>query len=111
MQVDRSAYIQNAGYMDSEHAILALSALAQPTRLEAFRLLVKHEPIGMAAGDVAKSLAVPQNTMSAHLGVLSRAGLISPKRFSRSIVYRADLQHLQAVVLFMLTDCCEGRPE
>jgi ArsR family transcriptional regulator, arsenate/arsenite/antimonite-responsive transcriptional repressor len=97
--------------MESEGAILALAALAQPTRLEAFRLLVKHQPVGTAAGDVAKSLAVPQNTMSAHLGVLSRAGLTSPQRFSRSIVYRADLQHFQAVVLFMLTDCCEGRPE
>jgi ArsR family transcriptional regulator, arsenate/arsenite/antimonite-responsive transcriptional repressor len=54
--------------MESEGAILALAALAQPTRLEAFRLLVKHQPVGTAAGDVAKSLAVPQNTMSAHLG-------------------------------------------
>jgi DNA-binding transcriptional ArsR family regulator len=97
--------------MDSEHAILALAALAQPTRLDAFRLLVKHQPVGMAAGDVAKSLCVPQNTMSAHLGVLSRAGLISAHRFSRSIVYRADLKRFQAVVLFMLKDCCEGRPE
>jgi DNA-binding transcriptional ArsR family regulator len=97
--------------METEHAILALAALAQSTRLEAFRLLVKHQPVGMAAGDVAKSLAVPQNTMSAHLGVLSRAGLISAHRFSRSIVYRVDLKRFQAVVLFMLKDCCHGRPE
>jgi ArsR family transcriptional regulator, arsenate/arsenite/antimonite-responsive transcriptional repressor len=97
--------------MESEKAILALAALAQSTRLEVFRLLVKHEPEGLAAGDVAKALAVPQNTMSAHLGVLSRAGLVSAQRFSRSIVYRADFAHLQAVMLFMLRDCCDGRPE
>jgi ArsR family transcriptional regulator len=97
--------------MDSENAILALAALAQPTRLDVFRLLVQHEPEGLAAGDIAKTLAVPQNTMSSHLSILSRAGLVSARRFSRSIVYRADLTRLQAVVLFMLKDCCDGRPE
>ncbi len=97
--------------MDSENAILALAALAQTTRLDVFRLLVQHEPEGLAAGDIAKMLAVPQNTMSSHLSILSRAGLVSAQRFSRSIVYRADLTRLQAVVLFMLKDCCDGRPE
>lgn len=97
--------------MESENAILALAALAQSTRLDVFRLLVKHEPEGLAAGDIAKALAVPQNTMSSHLSILSRAGLVSAQRFSRSIVYRADLAQLQTIVLFMLRDCCDGRPE
>ena len=97
--------------MDSERAILALAALAQPTRLEVFRLLAKHEPDGLAAGDIAKKLAVPQNTMSSHLSILSRAALVTARRVSRSIVYRADLKAFQAVVLFMLRDCCDGRPE
>jgi ArsR family transcriptional regulator len=97
--------------MESEDAILALAALAQPTRLDVFRLLVKREPEGLAAGDIAKALAVPQNTMSSHLSILSRAGLISAQRYSRSIVYRAELSRFQAVVLFMLKDCCDGRPE
>ena len=97
--------------MESEDAILALAALAQSTRLDVFRLLAKHEPDGLAAGDIARALAVPQNTMSSHLSVLSRAGLLSAQRFSRSIVYRADLKRFQAVVLFMLRDCCDGRPE
>jgi ArsR family transcriptional regulator, arsenate/arsenite/antimonite-responsive transcriptional repressor len=97
--------------MESEDAILALAALAQSTRLDVFRLLAKHEPEGLAAGDIAKALAVPQNTMSSHLSILSRAGLVSAQRFSRSIVYRADLARFQDVVLFMLRDCCDGRPE
>src|ERR1700704_4499187 len=97
--------------MESEEAILALAALAQPTRLDVFRLLVKQEPAGLAAGDIAKALAVPQNTMSSHLAILSRAGLISAQRFSRSIVYRADLTRFRAVMLFMVKDSCEGRPE
>ena len=97
--------------METESTILALAALAQSTRLEVFRLLIKHEPEGLAAGEIAKKLAVPQNTMSAHLAVLSRAGLVTARRISRSIVYRADLVRFQAVMLFMLNDCCDGRPE
>lgn len=97
--------------MDTEPAILALAALAQPTRLDAFRLLVRHEPNGMAAGDIADALAVPANTMSAHLGVLSRAGLITSRRMSRSIIYRADLDRISNLVLFLLKDCCEGRAD
>src|SRR5665811_765671 len=109
--VDKCQYIHESGYMESEDAILALAALAQSTRLDVFRLLAKHEPEGLAAGDIARALAVPQNTMSSHLAILSRAGLVSAQRFSRSIVYRVDLSRFQDVVLFMLRDCCDGRPE
>ena len=109
--LDRKSCIHKSGYMESENVILALAALAQSTRLDVFRLLVKHEPAGLAAGDIARALAVPQNTMSSHLSVLSRAGLVSAQRFSRSIVYRADLSRFRAVVVFMLRDCCDGRPE
>lgn len=97
--------------MESENVILALAALAQSTRFEVFRLLVKHEPEGLAAGDIARSLAIPQNTMSSHLAVLSRARLVSAQRFGRSVVYRADLTAFRLVMLFMLKDCCNGRPE
>lgn len=109
--LDRTLYIHKSRYMESQNVILALAALAQSTRLDVFRLLVKHEPEGLAAGDIAQDLAVPQNTMSSHLSILSRAGLVSARRFGRSIVYRADLSRLQAVLLFMLRDCCDGRPE
>jgi DNA-binding transcriptional ArsR family regulator len=97
--------------MENEQAILALAALAQPTRLEAFRTLAKHEPAGIAAGDLARLLEVPQNTLSAHLAVLSRADLVTAQRHSRSIVYRANLARFRTVALFLLQDCCGGRPE
>ena len=97
--------------MDSETTILALSALAQPTRLEAFRLLVKSEPDGIAAGELARQLAVPQNTLSAHLNVLAHAGLIRGERQSRSIIYRADLARFREVTLFLVKDCCGRRAE
>jgi DNA-binding transcriptional ArsR family regulator len=97
--------------MESEQAILALAALAQSTRLSVFRLLVKHEPEGLAAGDIAKALAVPQNTMSAHLAILARAGLVMSERKSRSIIYRANLVTFQDLTSFMVEDCCGGRAD
>lgn len=97
--------------MESEQAVTALSALAQSTRLDVFRLLVKHEPDGLPAGEIADKMGVVQNTMSAHLAVLTRAGLIAPTRNSRSMIYRADLNALRAVTLFLLKDCCGGRAD
>jgi ArsR family transcriptional regulator, arsenate/arsenite/antimonite-responsive transcriptional repressor len=97
--------------MDIGEAVLALAALAQATRLEAFRKLVRHEPEGLPAGELARLLDVPQNTLSAHLSVLARAGLVMSERRSRSIIYRADLAAFQKVALFLLQDCCDGRPE
>jgi ArsR family transcriptional regulator, arsenate/arsenite/antimonite-responsive transcriptional repressor len=88
-----------------------LSALAQSTRLDTFRLLVEREPDGAPAGELARRIGVPQNTMSAHLAVLARAGLIVGERQSRSIVYRANLDRLREMTLFLVKDCCGGRAE
>jgi len=97
--------------MDPEHAIEALSALAQSTRLDVVRRLVRRLPNSVAAGDLARELGVPANTLSTHLSILSHAGLVSGTRTGRSIRYRADLAGLQALTLFLLADCCNGRPE
>ena len=97
--------------MKNADAIAALSALAQATRLDTFRLLVKSEPDGVAAGELARLVGVPQNTMSAHLSILSGAGLIAGERHSRTIIYRASIKTFQELMLFMMQDCCGGRPE
>ncbi|MGA0587549.1 ArsR/SmtB family transcription factor [Dyella sp. KRB-257] len=96
--------------MDNNDALATLAALAQPTRLAVFRLLVANEPHGMPAGDVATTLDVPQNTMSTHLGVLARAGLVHAERRSRSMIYRARLDTLRALMLFLARDCCNAHP-
>lgn len=94
--------------METETALACLAALAQPTRLDTFRLLVRHEPKGLPAGEIAKALGVPQNTLSAHLNILSHAQLVSSSRAGRSVVYRADLVRLNALVRFLAEDCCGG---
>jgi DNA-binding transcriptional ArsR family regulator len=97
--------------MDDLQAIAALAALAQPTRLDTFRLLVSREPDGVPAGELARLMTVPQNTMSAHLAVLARAGLVVGERQSRSIIYRARLDRFRELALFLLKDCCGGRAD
>jgi len=97
--------------MDNIEVIAALAALAQATRLDAFRLLVSREPEGVPAGELARLLEIPQNTMSAHLAILARAGLIVGARQSRSILYRADLKRFREMTLFLLKDCCGGRAD
>ncbi len=97
--------------MDELTAIGALAALAQPTRLTAFRTLVRAYPDPVAAGVVALALDVPHNTMSTHLAVLVRAGLAAAERRGRSVLYRADIGGFNALVAFLGRDCCDGRPE
>lgn len=89
----------------------AFTALSQATRLETFRLLVRHEPDGLPAGEIARLMDVPHNTLSTHLGVLSRAGLVASRRQSRSVIYRASLDHMRDTLGFLVRDCCAGRPE
>jgi DNA-binding transcriptional ArsR family regulator len=97
--------------MSGPHALSALAALGQPTRLEIFRLLMRKEPDGLAAGTIADTIGCPHNTLSTHLSILARAGLVRGTREGRSIIYRADVEGMRALVGFLVTDCCEGHPE
>ena len=97
--------------MDIDNSVDTLSALAQETRFEVFRLLVRNEPRGLPAGEIARQLGVPHNTLSTHLSILSHAELTTSERHSRSIVYRANMTRLRSLIVYLLKDCCGGRPE
>jgi DNA-binding transcriptional ArsR family regulator len=97
--------------MSGPHALSALAALGQPTRLEIFRLLMRHEPDGLPAGNIAETIGCPHNTLSTHLSILARAGLIRGTRAGRSITYRADVDGMRTLIGFLVTDCCDGHPE
>ncbi len=94
--------------MDDTLALASFSALSQPTRLAVFRLLVRHEPDGLPAGEIARRLDVPHNTLSSHLAVLARAELVVGRRDSRQIIYRVRLEQTRALVAFLVEDCCGG---
>jgi len=95
--------------MDTIQALASFTALSQPTRLDVFRLLIAHEPEGLPAGEVARQLDVPHNTLSTHLGILVRSGLIEAERQSRQIIYRVRLAAARELAAFILKDCCGGR--
>ncbi len=97
--------------MESNTAIKRLSALAQESRLAVFRLLVKAGPDGVAAGEIARTLEITPNTLSAQLTVLANAGLVTSRRDGRSIIYAAGYDSMSELLVYLMEDCCQGRPE
>lgn len=94
--------------MDQTEAVAALSALAQETRLSVFRMLVRAGNAGLSAGAIAQALAVRQNTLSTHLGILVAGGLVTRRREGRSVLYAADFHGMRLLLSYLLEDCCGG---
>jgi ArsR family transcriptional regulator, arsenate/arsenite/antimonite-responsive transcriptional repressor len=97
--------------MEIRAAIIALTALAQETRLSIFRLLIAAGPNGVAAGRIAEVLEVPGATLSFHLKELARAGLISSRQEKQFIYYAADFERMAGLMTFLTENCCKGMPQ
>ncbi len=97
--------------MELSQAVAGLSALAQASRLKVFRLLMRTGPEGLPAGDIARELDVPANTMSSHLAILSRAGLIAARKRGTSVLYAIDLGGTRDLLAYLVEDCCGGEPD
>ncbi len=97
--------------MNTESALATLAALAHPTRLQAFRLLVTHEPDGLPTGALVEASALTQSTFSTHLAVLAKAGLVTAEKRGRQQIQRARIVALRDIMIFLAKDCCQGRPE
>jgi DNA-binding transcriptional ArsR family regulator len=94
--------------MDQTSAIAAFAALAQESRLDVFRLLVQAGPEGVPAGRIAERLGLPGTTLSFHLSQLKHAGLARVRRESRSLIYEADFAAMNALIAYMMENCCQG---
>ena len=97
--------------MNTDMALGALAALAHPTRLEAFRLLIQQEPEGLSTGQLVEASGLSQSTFSTHLAVLAKAGLVTSEKRGRQINQRADIDTLRGLMLVLAKDCCQGRAE
>jgi len=97
--------------MKKSVVIDALGALAQETRLDIFRLLVRKGPEGLPAGEIGARLGQPSPTMSFHLNQLRFAGLVNSRRESRSIIYRANFKAMTDLIGYLTENCCGGRSE
>jgi DNA-binding transcriptional ArsR family regulator len=94
--------------METMQAVTALSALAQPSRLAAFRLLVGAGPEGMSAGAIGQELGLPPATLSFHLAGLTRAGLAQSRQDGRFVIYTANFENMNSLVAFLTENCCGG---
>ncbi len=92
--------------MEIKEAVAAFDALSQETRLEGFRVLVKHGRDGMPAGKLSKHLGIPANTLSFHLNQMRHANLVIAQRKGRSIRYIANLEFTNQLLNYMLEHCC-----
>ena len=97
--------------MKIKQAVIALTALAQDSRLRIFRLLVPAGEAGLAAGEIAERLEIPPATLTFHLKELSHAGLIESCREGRSIRYSLRVEGMRELLAFLADDCCQGHPE
>lgn len=94
--------------MQSSEAICALAALAHDHRLALFRLLVRTGAEGLPAGAIAAALGIPNSSLSFHLAYLNQAGLVTQKRQGRSLIYSADYAAMNALVGYLMENCCAG---
>jgi ArsR family transcriptional regulator len=95
--------------MESIVAVNALSALAQGSRLQVYRLLVQAGPDGLAASEIAERMGIPPNTLSFHLKTLSHADLVVSRQEGRFIYYSANYEQMNALLGFLTENCCGGR--
>src|SRR5688572_17940872 len=97
--------------MNTDAALAALAALAHPTRLEAFRLLVQHDPEGLPTGPLVAASGLTPSTFPTHLAVLAKAGMVKSEKRGRQFIQRAEIDALKGLMLFLAKDCCQGRAE
>jgi ArsR family transcriptional regulator len=96
--------------MEKSDAIVALAALAQESRLDIFRLLIRTGPEGLPAGQIGERLGLPPATLSFHLQQLKHAGLVICRRDGRSLIYSAAYGTMNDLLGFLTENCCQGDP-
>jgi len=94
--------------MNNTEAVAALAALAQASRLAAYRLLVQAGPAGLAASKIAEALDLPASSLSFHLKELTHANLIASRQDGRFIIYAARFDQMHALLGFLAENCCGG---
>jgi len=97
--------------MEIKNAVTALAALAQETRLAAYRALVAAGDAGLPAGELANQLGVLPATLSFHLKELAHAGLVNSRNEGRFVIYAADYAAMTGLIAFLSEECCGGKPE
>jgi DNA-binding transcriptional ArsR family regulator len=107
-QFDTRRYFDKIRIMEPFDAVRALAALAQPTRLEVFRLLVQAGPDGLTVGRINESLETAPATLSFHLKELANAGLIDSRQEGRFVRCSASFERMNDLLAFLTENCCQA---
>lgn len=94
--------------MENDQAVTSLAALAQPTRLAIFRLLVEAGEAGLAVGSIGEAVGVAPTTLSFHLKTLAHAGLVKQRQEGRFIYCSANFEAMFGLIDYLTHDCCGG---
>lgn len=97
--------------MQKRVALSVFESLSSGVRLDAYRLLVKHGPDGMVAGEIASTLKVPPTNLSFHLKELTHTGLVTVEQEGRFQRYRANIPLMLDLIAYLTEECCAGHPE
>jgi DNA-binding transcriptional ArsR family regulator len=87
-----------------EAHVEAFKALAHLTRLQVFFYLVRARR-EVPAGEIQAQLEIPGPTLSHHLDLLRRAGLVQSRREERFVYYSVRSETVSDMVR-LLTACC-----
>ena len=87
-------------------AVNSLAALAQASRLELFKLLVRRGPDGYTPNEIAEKLSIPGSTLSFHIKELVQDGLVKARKQSRFIYYSPDFDAVNELMSFLTEHCC-----
>jgi len=88
----------------NEQHVDAFKALAHLSRLQVFFCLVRAGK-ELSVGEIQAELTIPGPTLSHHLDVLRRAGLVENRKEERYIYYSVKRESVTALVR-LLTACC-----
>ncbi|WP_310601026.1 arsenite methyltransferase [Desulfobulbus sp.] len=97
--------------METKTATAIFEVLSSAARLAIFRLLVRHAPAGLVAGEIARMLAMSKTNLSFHLKVIVNSGLAGMEREGRNTRYKADIPLMLAAIAYLTAECCQGDPD
>lgn len=94
--------------METKTAVIALSALAQESRLAVFRALVQAGDAGLPAGKISEMTGIAPSSLSFHLKELNHATMVNSRQDGRFVIYTANFETMNTLLGFLTENCCGG---
>lgn len=94
--------------MNIQTAVTCFSNLGHRRRLEIIKLLIKAAPHGLTMGEIAAKAHIPGSTLTHHILLLERVGMVKRQQESQSIHCVINTDLIKELAAFLLDECCAG---